>query len=210
MRITIEAGAKSFKTTVARLVAQALMDAGVAVSLEDNGQVLDATSQDPVQETRLAALKDAGVMVEVVTEQVWEPEKYVPPPWSMSRGRAWLVAALHDGTVHGERVFSATEALEANFVAVRVDGEPTVAKCRYGIYAPGTVLTQEHVADIAFAYSALTYASERVFQFNPLDTLECPTFRRYLDFLTQVIAACRILAQESRRARLAGLLAQLL
>lgn len=193
MRIKIEGADGECIATASRLIVDALAGAGFAV-LPEGAPVTDLLGA-----RQLEAISGRCVVAEVDTEPVQEPSW---SPWR--RGAQALVMSMCDGSVRGEGPFKLRELYDADFVAM-VDpdddnSEAVVAKCRWGLYAPGTYLTYEHVTDIALAYSAMAYASRHAGL--GLD--------RYAVLHGQVVEACRLLMTESRRARLAGLLAQLL
>lgn len=215
LKITIEGAAATGKTTVAILLMEALRAAGFDGVVFDDDDVCN----DRTPETQARCLADLrGTFVEVQTQMApKEPEApHEEPSWSPRRpGTEALVSTAWDGSVRGRGQLTVRELHDANFVAMvdpEDDGDTgVVSKCRYGFYPPGTVLTHEHLADLALAYSAVTYAHDHVFfegDENPLRP--GPAHARYEAFVNDLVRACREPADDRRRAALASLLASIL
>ena len=216
LKITIEGAPATGKTTLSLLIAAALRAAGIDFVVFDDDDVANERSSE-AQALYLAAMaKKTFVEIETLMarkEPESEPEE---PSWSTRRsGAQALVMAMWDGTVRGRGTFTVRDLHDANFVAMvdpENDGDTgVVSKCRYGIHAHGTVLTHEHLGDIALAYSAITYANDHVFvdvNENPL--VLSAAHARYETFINDLVRACREVANDKRRAALSHLIASIL
>lgn len=208
LKITIEGAPATGKTTLAMFLNDALASAGFNVKLVDDEDNTNGRSPE-LQAYCLAELVKANLQVEMETVMApKEPAAFEEPSWSPRRsGAEALIMAMYGGGVRGRGQFTVRELHEADFVAM-VDPEDdghtgVVCKCRYGIYRPGAILTHEHLADIALAYSALSYANDRAF-------VGAKHRRRASIFFDDLVEARRVLTTESRRIRLAALIAQLM